>query len=154
MTIKTTSKYSIISLENWHKYQSGDQQNDQQAVTQATSKRPASDQQVTTNKNDKNDKNEENEKNIPPVSPKGERKKFIPPTYQEAMSCIREYCLDKKLIMEPIQVGLLAEDFIEHYENTGWKLSSGKGATMKDWKLSLKKWIRTEFKSGKIARAV
>lgn len=45
-----SNKNSLISLINWNKYQSSDQQNDQQM----TSKRPADDQQVTTNKKIKN----------------------------------------------------------------------------------------------------
>jgi len=52
LTIKTTNKNTIFTLNNWTKYQSdevGDQQN--------ANKRPTNDQQTTTNKNDKNDKN-------------------------------------------------------------------------------------------------
>jgi DNA-binding transcriptional regulator LsrR (DeoR family) len=44
LSVKTTNKFSLITIENWRKYQCGndesDQQNDQQAVTQATSNRP------------------------------------------------------------------------------------------------------------------
>jgi hypothetical protein len=67
VTIKTTNKYSIITVVNWGKYQvyedANDQQNDQPADQQATSKRPASDQQTTTNKKGKNVKNGEKNKN-------------------------------------------------------------------------------------------
>lgn len=42
-----SNKNSLISIRNWEKYQFDDQQSDQQM----TSKWPASDQQVTTNKN-------------------------------------------------------------------------------------------------------
>ena len=52
LTIKTTSRYSIITVNNWDLYQ----QNDQQIVQ----KRPTDDQPTTTNKNDKNEKNEKN----------------------------------------------------------------------------------------------
>ncbi len=48
-----SNKNSLITILNWCEYQQNDQQNDQQV----TSKRPASDQQVTTNKNVKNIKN-------------------------------------------------------------------------------------------------
>lgn len=48
-----SNKNSLITILNWCEYQQNDQQNDQQV----TSKRPASDQQVTTNKNIKNIKN-------------------------------------------------------------------------------------------------
>ena len=47
ITIKTTNRFSIITIENWTKYQfddyENDQQNDQQADQQATNKRPTSD---------------------------------------------------------------------------------------------------------------
>lgn len=50
MTIQTTNKYSVVSIVNWADYQS-------EATNNSTSKRPASDQQATTNKNGKNVKN-------------------------------------------------------------------------------------------------
>ena len=52
LTIKSTSKYSVISIENWSDYQGSDKQ--LSSVSQST------DNQVTTNKNDKNYKNEKN----------------------------------------------------------------------------------------------
>ena len=55
VTIKTTNKFSIISIVNWKVYQNEDIENDQQTAN----KRPASDQQVTTNKNVKNVKKKE-----------------------------------------------------------------------------------------------
>ena len=48
VTIKSTSQYSIITVVNWDCYQKNDQQNDQRV----TSKRPTSDQQVTTTNKD------------------------------------------------------------------------------------------------------
>ncbi len=42
LTIKTTSKFSIISIVNWQVYQ-------EEATSTTTSKRPANDQQTTTN---------------------------------------------------------------------------------------------------------
>ncbi len=47
LTIKTTNKYSIITIINWIIYQGSDD-------NERPAKRPASDQQATTNKNDKN----------------------------------------------------------------------------------------------------
>lgn len=58
ITIKTTSKYSIISIKNWDKYQQDNQQNNQQI----TNKQPTNNQQITTNNNEKNDKNDKNER--------------------------------------------------------------------------------------------
>lgn len=45
-----SNKNSLITILNWSKYQSSDQQNDQPM----TNERPASDRQVTTNKNEEN----------------------------------------------------------------------------------------------------
>jgi hypothetical protein len=56
------NRNSLISILNWEKYQQSDQQSDQQV----TSKCPADDQQVTTNKKVKNIKNDKNDKNIIP----------------------------------------------------------------------------------------
>jgi len=55
VTIKIYSKFSLVTIINWDRYQCIDQVNDQQV----TSKRPASDQQVTTNNNNKHYKHEE-----------------------------------------------------------------------------------------------
>jgi len=52
LTIKSTSKYSVFTLNNWEKYQSGET-----ATSNLTNGQPASNQQVTTNKNEKNEKN-------------------------------------------------------------------------------------------------
>jgi hypothetical protein len=56
LTVKPTNKYSIITIVKWGLYQA-----DEACVTsKATSKRPASDQQATTDKNVKNVKNVKN----------------------------------------------------------------------------------------------
>lgn len=43
LTIKTTNKFSIITIVNWNSYQCKEASNDQQSDQQTTSKRPASD---------------------------------------------------------------------------------------------------------------
>jgi hypothetical protein len=48
ISIQTTSKFSIYTIENYSIYQDVDVADDQQNDQQATSKRPASDQQATT----------------------------------------------------------------------------------------------------------
>lgn len=52
LSINSTTKYSVISIKNWHEYQSSDQQ--------VSINRPSTVHQVSTYKNDKNDKNEKN----------------------------------------------------------------------------------------------
>ena len=55
LDIKSTTKYSVISITNWGEYQSDEHQ--------VNIKRTTSGQQVDTNKNDKNYKNEKNNNN-------------------------------------------------------------------------------------------
>jgi hypothetical protein len=61
LTIKSTSKFSIITICNYDRYQNSENVSDQQIDQQVTSKRPASDQQVTTSKECKECKNEKKE---------------------------------------------------------------------------------------------
>ena len=60
IAIKTTNKYSVITIINWQAYQSEETTSDQQNDQQLTNKRPATDQQLTTNKNVKNVENVKN----------------------------------------------------------------------------------------------
>lgn len=59
ITVKTTSKFSIISLTKWDTYQHNEKTNDKQV----TSKRQASDKQVTTLKEGKKVRREEDKTN-------------------------------------------------------------------------------------------
>lgn len=52
LSIKSTTKYSVISINKWDEYQGSDQQ--------VSNNRPSSVQQVSTYKNEKNDKNDKN----------------------------------------------------------------------------------------------
>lgn len=56
LSIKSTTKYSVISISNWGEYQSDDQH--------LSIERPSTVQQVSTNKNDKNLKNEKKESSL------------------------------------------------------------------------------------------
>ncbi|HDG0729691.1 TPA: hypothetical protein PFB27_001370 [Enterococcus faecium] len=55
LSISSTPKYSVISINKWEDYQSSDQH--------LSSDRPATVQHLSTNKNDKNDKNDKNNNN-------------------------------------------------------------------------------------------
>jgi len=55
LTISSTARYSVISINNWDEYQVDDKP--------LTNQRQTDDKPVTTNKNDKNDKNDKNKKN-------------------------------------------------------------------------------------------
>ena len=65
ITHETTSKYSMITLKNWDKYQTNNTQDNKQI----TNEQQTNNKQITTNKNDKNDKNDKNiflEKKVDP----------------------------------------------------------------------------------------
>jgi hypothetical protein len=55
LNIKSTTKYSVISINNWNEYQELEQQ--------VNNKRTTNEQQMNTNKNEKNDKNEKKDIN-------------------------------------------------------------------------------------------
>ena len=59
LTNKTTSRYSIITVKNWNRFQETNKQtNNQLTINQQTTNN-----QLTTTKNDKNDKNDKKERN-------------------------------------------------------------------------------------------
>lgn len=71
IAIETTSKYTLITINNYDRYQAIDKPNDKQV----TNKRQTSDKQVTTNKKEKNEKNEKKNTLGDQVSPRTEVKK-------------------------------------------------------------------------------
>ena len=107
---QASNKNSLITILNWESYQKSDQQTDQQM----TSERPASDQQVTTNKNEKNVKN----------------KTFSPPTADE----VTAYCREMGYKVNP-------DAFVDFYDSKGWMVGKNK---MKDWKAAVGNWNRSQ----------
>lgn len=97
LTIKTTSRYSIITVNNWHKWQS-----ERQAIGQT------SDKQTTTTKEYKESKNINN--NI-----LGHDKKFKKPTLEE----IQSYCSERKNNVDP-------QRFFDYYESVDWHIGKNK----------------------------
>ena len=67
ITIKTTNKYSVVTLVNWADYQTLDETPTNKITNTSTNEQPTSNQQVTNKqpqrKNDKNDKKVKNIKN-------------------------------------------------------------------------------------------
>ncbi|QBE95252.1 hypothetical protein PMF13cell1_00767 [Blautia producta] len=110
---QASNKNSLITILNWESYQKSDQQTDQQM----TSERPASDQQVTTNKNEKNVKNEK-------------YKTFSPPTADE----VTAYCQEMGYKVNP-------DAFVDFYDSKGWMVGKNK---MKDWKAAVRNWNRSQ----------
>jgi hypothetical protein len=62
LTIKSTSKYTMLTVCNWETYQNDagaiNQPINKRSTSELTNNQPATNQQLTTNKNDKNCKNE------------------------------------------------------------------------------------------------
>ena len=117
IAIKTTNKFSLITIVNYDFYQGENNKTTNKTANKVTNDRPSNDQQTTTNKNDNNDKNE---KNI-----------IIKPTLEE----IDNYIKEKDYEVDP-------EYFYSYYESNGWKVGKNK---MKSWKATLSTWNkRTE----------
>jgi len=112
VTIKSTSKYSIISITNWDSYQ----QDNKQTNKQITNEQQSNNIQVTTNKNEKND-NKDKKKGV---------KRFTPPSLDE----VKGYILEKQYQVD-------AERFLNHYESNGWMVGKTK---MKNWKAAVSNW--------------
>lgn len=117
ITIKSTNKYSIIQVLNFEKYNDANQQSNQLANQQLTSNQPATNQQLTTTKNDKNEKNE---KNI------GVR--FAPPTQKE----VRDYFSEKEYSLK------LADQFYFFYDSKNWMVGKNK---MQKWRSAAARWF-------------
>ena len=62
LTIKSTNRFSIITVIKWDSYQL----EEKKSTSQLTNDQPATNQQLTTNKNVKKEKNEKKEQNIYP----------------------------------------------------------------------------------------
>lgn len=144
ITIKTTNKYSLITIMNWDKYQccgdDSNQQNNQQTNQQTTINQPTSNHQATTNKNVKNNKNDKNikEKEINKErenAPKVAITRFIKPTIEE----IEYYA-------ESIGYKLEGQRFIDYYDSNGWKVGKNH---MKDWKATVRSWKRRDEENPK-----
>lgn len=116
ITIKTTNKYSIVTINNWDKYQDYNQQDNQRV----TNNQPTNNQQITTNKNDKNEKNDKNTPNI------------LGGSLQ---------ILDDEKFLEELKEKFPRHDIQEEIEKMkDWLLSTGK--KKKDYKAFARNWIR------------
>lgn len=113
---QTFSKYRVISIVNWHKFQASEQQIEQQM----NSKRTADEQQMNTYK-----KEEE-------IKEKIITKKFIPPSE-----------LEVKAYMAEIGFNGNAAAFIDYNISRGWVVGKSK---MKDWKAAVRIWKNNDKK--------
>jgi len=111
ITIETTNRFSIVTIVNWELYQLTDDEVTNETTNEVTNNRPASDQQVTSNrphlKNGKNGKN-------------GKNKDIYSRETAEIIDYLNEVCgtsyqpktkETKKLIHARLSDGFTVEDF-------------------------------------------
>lgn len=121
VTIKKTSKFSIITVVNYDYYQESNPQTNHQV----TSNQPAS------NHNRRN-------KEIKNIRSVREENTLIFPaltdviSYGSSLGASNEYC----------------ERFYNHYESIGW--INANGLKIKNWKLVLSNWYKKDLENGKI----
>ena len=112
LTKVSTPDFTIITVNNWDKYQDNDKPHDKRA----TNERQTNDKQTTTTKEYKEYKNiRSNIHNM-----------FVPPTLEE----VEAYILEKGYHFE-------ADTFIAFYESNGWKVGKN---PMKNWKSACVTW--------------
>jgi len=108
------SHYSIITINNWDKWQVQGKQKANEGQTEG--KQWATIEERKESKERKNNNILDTQK----------IKKFIPPSLNE----VQDYCLERNN-------GIDAERFINFYESKGWFVGKNK---MKDWKAAVRTW--------------
>ncbi len=117
ITIKTTNKFSIVTICKYCSYQ---YQNSGNQPTKEPAEQPTINQQTTTYKNVKNEK-------------KNNRVIFTPPTLQE----VKDFFLEKGYLPEAGQKAF------DYYNEANWKDSTGK--QVKNWKQKMiAVWFKPE----------
>ena len=111
-----TSKYRVITVVNYDKYQNDDRQDG----NQMTGERQANDSQMTVSKEIKKDKKDKNNNKS--------LTRFIPPSVDE----VREYCQSRNNGIDP-------ETFVNFYESKGWLIGKNR---MKDFRAAIRTWER------------
>jgi len=119
ITISVTPKFSVITVNNWEKYQetTGSKTLNHQNLTR------------TSPQYKKENKNKNNKTN---------NKLFVIPTQEEVEGYFREYSTKCGLPCYPSDDE--AEEFIDYYNSNGWLV--GNKAKMKDWKSAVRRWFR------------
>ncbi len=110
LTIKSTNKYSIITICNYDQYQDV-KYIDNKQNNKETNKRTTNEQQTTNNKQEYK---EEEERNI------------IPPT----LEMVQRYCNERKNNVD-------ADKWYSFYAAKGWMIGKNK---MKDWHAAVRTW--------------
>lgn len=140
ISIFSTNRFSIVTVENWGLYQ-GD---DSDANQQITNKQPTDNQQITNKqphlkKERKKEGKKENNMYVCAQPTPTHPRKMVPPT----MEMLQEYAAERKSIGKPY---VDVEKFYDFYESKGWKVGRER---MKDWQAAYRNWERDRNFSGK-----
>jgi hypothetical protein len=122
ITIETSNKNSLITVQNYSDYQGDNKPSNKQL----TNNQQTTNKQLTNHSYIKEGKEGKEGKEVIRA------KKICPPTLDE----VRAYCLERNNTVD-------AEKFFDYYETNGWV--QGKGKPVKDWKACVRTWERSGF---------
>ena len=123
ITIRSTNKYSIITICNYDYYQNFSIEDNQQTNQQIPNEQPATNQQLTTVKEVKEDKKPRN------------NKIFIPPILEDVKTYFKDNGYSEQSSVR----------FFNYYSTAEWKDSQGK--QVRNWKQkALGVWFKPENK--------
>ena len=122
ITIKSTNRFSLITVIKWEDYQS----DNKQINKQITNKQQTNNKQITTTKECKNERMKEST-NVD-TEKIYKKEKFKKPLLNEA----EQYAKEQQLQVD-------CAYFIDFYEGKGWQIGR---APMKDWKATMRNWHR------------
>lgn len=134
LTKQVTSRFTIITIENWELYQG----NDFEVTNQVTSDRQASDKQVTSDRqHHKNAKNAKNENNNPPIVPpqRGQSESVKAGTVKTTSKAKKEITAEE---LENLTHDFKGELYIKIHEFVAFRREMGKPMTLRAVKLFLK----------------
>ena len=124
VTNQTTPQYSIITIKNYDLYQ--------QATSETTNDRPATDQPPTSDRPQlKKDKESKNDKK----AIKRTYRAFTPPTIDDVIA----YCKERGSSIDP-------EKFFDYFDAGGW--IDSRGNQVKNWKQKIITWEGREKRGG------
>lgn len=141
LNIKSTNKFSVVTVMKWDFYQGRDDVDQQQKDNNPTTIQHQSNNSPTTVQHKqecKELKNVKNVKNISPPNispPRGDAsQRFTPPSVDE----VRAYCQERRNGVDP-------QAFVDFYTSKGWMVGKNK---MKDWRAAVRNWERKEEHRG------
>lgn len=134
ITIKTTNKYSYITVTNYDLYQ----QSNQQTNKRVTNKQPTNNQQITTNNKNNNENNNNNDKQIESMS------KDIPTPLKEEKIFSKRTSITEEVLQELAQKYEVPIAFANDCWDSAKNWLDSKGKVQKDYRAFLSNWIKRE----------